>query len=156
MAYGGVPQTVARDAVRLLVGDVSTSTSSEFLGDDDYDYFVAVTPNNYVAASLAAASLSSLFTAAAVSGTGANGYISKKVGDLELQKADAQSYATHYKMLLGQLRRQSALSISPYAGGQTASDKDTDRQDSDMVQPMFTRGGYDNPGTVNPGQSTST
>lgn len=156
MAYGNNPANSATDRVRLLVGDISTSTSSEYLTDTDYGWFVSATPNAYVAASLAAASLSALFTAAAASGTGANGYIRKRVGDLELQKADAQSYATHYKMLAGEMRRMSALGISPYAGGQTASGKRTDRQDTDMVQPAFRRGGYDNPGAVDSGQSTST
>ena len=126
------------------------------MDDGSYTYFLSVTPNNYVAASLAASSLSALFTGAAASGTGANGYLRKKVGDLELEKADAQSYAASYKTLSGQMRKMSALGITPYAGGQTASDKDTDRQDSDMIQPAFRRGGYDNPGAVNPGSSTST
>ena len=156
MAYGGSPQTVARDAVRLLVGDVSTSTSSEFLEDGAYTYFLSVTPNNYVAASLAASSLSALFTGAAASGTGANGYLRKKVGDLELEKADAQSYAASYKTLAGQMRKMSALGITPYAGGMTVSDKAANEQDTDLVKPAFTRSAFDNPGTVNPGASTST
>ena len=147
MAYGDAPQTVARDAVRLLVGDVSTSTSSEFLSDGSYDYFLSVTPNNYVAASLAASSLSALFTTAAVSGTGSNGYMRKKVGDLELEKGDAQQYAAHYKTLSVEMRRMSALGISPYAGGQTVSGKRSVEQDTDRVRPAFKVGGYDNPGT---------
>lgn len=141
MAYTNNPRANPRDAVRLLVGDVSTSTSREFLSDVDYDYFIAVCPNHYSAAALACNSLAAVF-----GGSGTE----KKVGDLSIKRADA----AYYRDLGRQLQRMSALQSVPYAGGISRSDKAAVRDDSDRVRPAFETGMFDNPWAVDPTAST--
>lgn len=154
MAYGGNPSGVTRDMVRLLVGDVSTSTSGEFLGNTEYDALIAATNNTYVAAQLAANSLAALFTGAAASASG-SGFVEKTVGDLTLKKADASQMAANYRTLSGKLQRMAASGMSPYAGGISRSDKATVAADSDRVAPVFTRGMFDNPDAGDPGRVSS-
>ena len=157
MAFTNNPSTNAKDAVRLLVGDVSTSTSGEYLSDNSYTYFIAQTPNQYVAASLAANSLAALFMGAAASGTGSNGYLRKRVGDLEMEKADATKTAESYRLLSKQLSKGSAGTISPSAGGISRSDKAAAKGNPDRVEPAFARGQFDSPRAKAPeAGSTST
>jgi hypothetical protein len=155
MAYSGTPGTVTRDAVRLLVGDVSTSTSGEYLANADYDFFVAQTSNTYVAAQLAANSLAALFTGAA-SSAGASGFVEKKVGDLTLKKADATNLAKTYQQLSVKLQRMAASGMTPYAGGISASDKASVENETDRVRPRFEGGAFDNPSASDPARVTST
>lgn len=144
MAYTGNPTTVNRDAVRLLVGDISTSTSAEYLANGDYDFFIAEGGNNYVAAQLAANSLAALFMGSAAS-AGAGGFVEKQVGDLRLKKADATQLANSYRQLAQKLSRMAASKVAPYAGGIGISDKREVEDDSDRVKPFFTRALLDNP-----------
>lgn len=142
MAYTNQPRTNPRDAVRLLVGDISTSTGSEQLSDVDYDFFVSQTPNTYSAASLAANSLAATF---AVDGT------EKQVGDLSIKRAQAAEYRT----LAKQFAHMSALvGAGPFAGGLTVSGKRQLQQDSDRVKPAFAREQFDNPASIEPSAST--
>lgn len=144
MAYGGVPATDQSDAVRLLVGDIGTSTSTTYLDDADYDFFILEGGNTYVAAQLAANSLAALFMGSAASASG-SGYVEKKVGDLSLKKADANQMAQSYRQLAQKFSRMAASKVAPYAGGITISDKRSVEQDSDRVKPFFTRRLLDNP-----------
>lgn len=142
MAYGGLPLTVPRDAARLLVGDVSTSTGSEFLSNVDYDYFIGTTSNTYLAAAMAANSLAALFSGAAASASG-SGWTEKKVGDLVIKRGEAASLADDYRSLADWLRQQAAAGASPYAGGISASDKRAVEQDTDRVRPAFAKRLFD-------------
>lgn len=150
MAYTGNPSTVPRDAVRLLVGDISTSTSGEYLADADYTFFIAQTPNIYVAAQLASNSLAALFTGSAASASG-SGFVEKSVGDLRLKKADASQMAANYRALAVKFGRMSAGMTAPTAGGISRSDKRAAELDTDRVPPFFTRSQMDNREAVNPG-----
>lgn len=143
MAYTNQPRTNPRDAVRLLVGDISTSTSAELLSDVDYDFFLSATPNQYAAGSLAANSLAMTFA-----GDGTE----KQVGDLRIKRAQA----AEYRDLSRQLKLMSALQSGPYAGGISLSDKASVEQDTDRVRPAFERGQFANPSAVSPtGSSVS-
>lgn len=153
MAYGGTPGTVDRDAVRLLVGDISTSTSGEFLANGDYDFFIAQTGGIYIAAQLAANSLAALFMGSA-SASGGSGFVEKQVGDLRLKKADAMSMARSYRELAAKFGRMAASKKAPYAGGLTKSDKQAVEDDSDRTVPFFTRDLMDNPSATQPFSST--
>lgn len=144
MPYSGDPEGVSRDAVRVLVGDTSTSATGEYMGDPEYDFFLAETPNHYVAAQLAANSLAAKFTGAAASGTG-DGYLEKTVGDLKIKKADATQAAAQYRALAAEFGRRAAAGVSPYAGGISASDKASIASDSDRVPLPFTPGQFENP-----------
>lgn len=142
MAYGNNPSGDTSDALRLLVGDISTSTAREYLTDTDYDYFASVSPNNFAAAALAANSLAALF-----GGQGSR----KKVGDLEITRADA----AYYRDLAKQLNRMSALQSAPFAGGISRSDKAAVESDTDRVGPAFTRSQFANPAAIDPSQSST-
>lgn len=144
MAYTNNPTGNPVDRIRLLVGDISTSTSAEYLSDVDYNWLNSETGNVYVAAQLAANSLAALFTGSASSATG-SGYVEKTVGDLRLRKADATQMAQSYRLLAAKFGRMAASKIVPSAGGITISGKRTAEADSDRVSPYFQRGLLDNP-----------
>lgn len=141
MAYTNNPRGNPRDAVRLLVGDISTSTASEYQSDVDYDFFISACPNSYSAAALAANSLAAVF-----GGQGSE----KKVGDLSIKRADA----AYYRDLAKQLQRMSALQSAPYAGGISVSDKATQKADTDQTRPSFERDQFANPAASAPSAST--
>ena len=140
MAYTNQPRTNPRDEVRLLVGDISTSTGAELLSDVDYDYMISVTSNPFAAGSLAANSLAMRF---ASDGT------EKSVGDLKIKRAQAGEY----RQLGKQLKLMSALQSAPYCGGISQNDKRSVEQNTDRVKPSFTKGQFDNPGALNPGST---
>lgn len=155
MAYGASPQTDNTDAVRALVGDVGTSTSTTYLDDAEYDYFLSVAPNNFIAAQLAANSLAALFAGAAASANGA-GYVTRKVGDLTITKSDASQAASGYRTLAQKFGRMAAANITPYAGGLMISGKADVVGDADRVRPAFLRGLFDNKNALDAGNSEST
>lgn len=154
MAYTASPQTVTRDAVRVLVGDVSTSTSATYLDDAEYNYFISATPNTYIAAQLAANSLAALFAGAAASAVG-GGWVERTVGDLKIKKSDASQAAAGYQALAQKFGRMAAAQITPYAGGIAASDKDDVESNTDRVRPAFLRGLFDNPQAINATRATA-
>lgn len=134
MAYTDNPSTKTSDAIRLLVGDISTSTAREFLSDRAYTYFYAQSSNNvFLAAQLACQSLASLFASTAVD---------KRVGDLYIKKNTniAQSYIALGK----EFGAQAMATVSPSAGGISVADKRSAEADIDRVQPAFIRKLFDN------------
>ncbi len=139
MAYGGAPTFDTNDAVRLLVGDISTSTSAEFLADGDYSYFNATAPNTFIAAQLAANSLAALFAGAASS------VQERKVGDLVIKRSQAGPVAKGYQLLSQKYGRMAAAQISPFAGGLSRGGKTAVEGETDRVRPAFLRGLFDNP-----------
>lgn len=143
MPYSQDPEGVQRDAIRLMVGDLSTAASGEFLADADYDFFVNQSPNRWIAAQLAANSLAAKFTGAAADASG-DGYLEKSVGDLKIKKADAVAAASQYRSLASLFGRRAAANITPYSGGMSQSDKDANTDDSDLVPPTFAMKMFDN------------
>lgn len=141
MAYGESPTSTNVDGVRLLVGDISTSTASELLQDADYTFFLTQ-GSFYIACQLAANSLAAKFASIA------EGVKRKEVGDLKIEYSDAKGAADDYSELSKKFQRMAAAQISPYAGGITHSGKTTDRLDTDLVQPSFRRGLMDNPAVL--------
>lgn len=139
MPYTGAPSTVTNDAIRLLVGDVGTTTATEFLTDAAYTYFSSVSSSVYHAAILAANSLAAL--------NGGKG-LTKKVGDLSYTLAGAD----HYRALAKELQQRIALGVAPIAGGISRAAKQAREDDSDRVVPAFRRNQFDFP----PGSSAST
>lgn len=131
--------TSANNRVRLLVGDISTSTSGEFLPDTSYTFFVGATPNIYAAACLAANTL------AAINGGKA---IEKRVGDLSYKKGDA----AYYKALCDQFKLMSSIQTSgaPYAGGISIADKQSIESNSDRPGSAFAREMFDDPAALDP------
>jgi hypothetical protein len=155
MAYTGNPSTNSRDAVRLLIWDVSTSTSGELLSNSEVQWFIDVSPNIYAAACLAAHTLSARVTTLSASTSAVE---EKKVGDLMLRMGVAagnvEAFQRAYSGLCDRLAKQSALQSAPYAGGLSRSEKRSVESDSDRVRPAFARGQFDNPSALNPSPST--
>ena len=141
MAYQNTPSTRPIDSVRLLVGDISTSTASNLLDDTAYTFFLAQTPGIYPAASLAAQALAALASQ--------GGLIEKSVGDLSLK----YDY-TEYMEMAKRYDRMAALKTSPYAGGISRDDKKSVIDNTDRVVPAFSRGQFQNPSAVTEHQST--
>lgn len=145
MPYSGDPEGVARDAVRLLCGDVSTSASGEFLDDADYDFFVAQSSNAFIRAQIAANALAAKFTGSAASASG-DGYLEKSVGDLKIKKADALGAAKEYRSMASMYGRHAAAGITPFSGGMSLADKATVGADADRARPAFVSRLFDNSG----------
>jgi hypothetical protein len=142
MAYKGTPSTDQSDAVRLLIGDTSTSTGNEIFTDGEIDYFVALKPNAHLAASAAVTSL-----VGSTRGTVLAGVLSKQVGDLKIDYgAGGSGVNEQLTAKAKQLRMDGVRSVKPYAGGISQSDKDDTESDSDRVAPAFSIGQHDHPG----------
>lgn len=142
MPYLGNPQNIGSDAVRVLVGDISTSTGGEWMANAEYNYFLSVASNHYVAAQLAANSLAALF--AGPSGVGED-WIERKVGDLTVKRSEATGLAAEFRQLGKKLGRMAAAGVTPYAGGLSIDEKSDVEDDTDRVRPAFSRGLFDNP-----------
>lgn len=143
MAFTNHPSTRPIDAVRSLVGDVSTSDTTVYLSDNTYTYFIAQTPNFFSAGALAANAIAAFFM-----GKGSE----VKVGDLIVRRDMANSF----RALAIELKTMSAKGIAPYAGGISRSDKRANQQNTDLVSPAFRRSEFDNRYALDPQSSTST
>jgi hypothetical protein len=139
MPYRGNPSTDINDAVRLLIGDMSTSTGSEIFSDGEVDYFVSLKPNAYLAASVAVKSL-----IGSTRGNNLAGVMSKQVGDLKIDYRTV-SVTDLLQAKAGQLRIEGVRKVKPYAGGISQSDKRTNKDDTDWDKPHFAIGMHDNP-----------
>ncbi len=128
--------------VRRLIGDVS-STAGLF-SDEEITFFIDEEANIYGAASVACESLSAKF---------AEG-VSKTVGKLSLE---LQQKFDHFSDLAETFKTKSKMKggIQLFAGGLTISGKQTERSDTDRVDPSFRRDMHDFPGTgLDEGSST--
>lgn len=72
------------------------------------------------------------------------GRTDKTVGKLSISQG---SLSKHYFDLGRQLRYEAGLSATPFAGGISQDQKDSETGDSDRVKPAFEIGQFDNPGT---------
>lgn len=133
-----------RDTVRFLIGD--TDPSDQQLQDSEVDGVLSGTsasgaPANsldpFGAAIAACLALSAKYTRKA----------NKTSGDLSIQSG---SIAKAYQALIPQIRAQSMRYAppTPYSGGQSKADMETDREDDDLVQHAFRVGQDDNPDTA--------
>ena len=138
--YTGDPATNARDSVRFLIGD--TDTNDQLLNDDEIAWLnkevtgsTTATTGLYGAAYRACITIASKFSREA----------DKSVGDLSIS---AQQKATAYRALSKELKglaSQTGATPTPYAGGISVSDKQSNQEDSDIYQAWFESGQFDNP-----------
>jgi len=119
--------TSAADVRRLIYGG---STRSGYLSPADLVWFRANEPNLYLAAAAAAEAEAQQLVA-----TG-----NRKVGDLEI----SYDNSSEWRALAKQLRIRGLVRISPYSGGISVSDKDSQAADTDYDAPSFKRGQFDN------------
>ena len=148
MAYTGNPSTNSNDAIRLLIGDISTSTGSEIFTDAEITYFNGLKPNAHLSAAAAVISL-----IGSTRGQTLASVVSKQVGDLKIDYGGGGSGAAGTLQAKARmLRLEGVRKVKPYAGGISESDKDGQQSDTDWNKPAFSVGLFDNPNTL----STST
>ncbi len=141
--YADTPETVPRDAVRLLTGD--TDSGDALLSDAEVAFYLTEANDNvYRAASEAckaiAAKLSRLPDI--------------KTGRVVISNKDR---ARDFLALAGKLYDKFlAGTVMPYAGGISRADKQTQEEDEDRVVPFFARNSFVQPGTDNPLTPTRT
>ena len=142
MAYKGNPSTDVGDEIRLLIGDLSTSTGSEIFADGEMDYFSASYANAELAASAAVKTL--------IGTTRGNDMVSavtsKKVGDLTLGFSAPGNVYLALREKAKQLRMLGVRKVKPYAGGISQSDKKATQSDTDLEPYPFRIGQFDHPG----------
>jgi hypothetical protein len=143
--YSGDPSTGNKDAVRFQIGD--TDTNEQLLQDEEINYVLA----NEGGSVLQAAHF-------AVQGIVAK--LAKKVDVTDKSSAMAirrSQKFDQYRELLASLRKKIAIHKgAPYLGGESVSDKQTAEDDTDRLQPAFTRSLHDVPGTnLNPTSTDS-
>jgi hypothetical protein len=141
MAYKGNPSTDSSDEIRLLIGDLSTSTGSEIFADGEIDYFSASFANAELAASAAVKTL--IGTAR---GQSLAGVVSKQVGDLKLDFGQSAGSNQILIVKAKQLRMLGVRRVKPYAGGISQSDKEATQSDTDLDPYHFRIGQFDHPG----------
>lgn len=120
---------------------IAIQFSCSELSDATITALLAIEPNPYLAASIGATSLAGKYAA----------QVDKQVGDLRLAYSQrAQAWRDLAKALAAANNRSLAVITAPWAGGVSRSDKESYRQDSDIVQPAMTRTMQDFPGESTP------
>jgi hypothetical protein len=127
--YGGSPSTSTRDAVRFLSGQ-NSSADDQLVSDGEITYALAQRSSNvYGAAQVVCEVLAAKYASKASE---------KGIGQLSIVYGDrSRAFALKAKALGMQLIRQG---VSPYVGGISEADKETDQNDTDLVQPSFAVG----------------
>lgn len=145
MPFTNSPTTDDSDAVRVLVGDLSTSTSGELLSDGVYDFLVSRTDTIDEAAAEAARSIAGKFSKDA----------DKRVGRLRISLSQkAKAYLSLAERFDQGVQTANLVAVSPYLGGQSKSDKEAVEEDSDRVDTWFKRESWDFPGGITDTTST--
>lgn len=132
--YGGDPANSNLEAVRYLIGD--TVITDVQLQDAEINFNLAEAGNNiYLAGSSAALAIASKYAK----------LVDKEVGDLMIDYSQRQA---HYINLSRELSRQASKKSTPniFAGGLSLSDKESNQENTDTVQPTFERDMFTNKG----------
>ncbi len=139
--YNGDISTSNRDFVRFQVGD--TSTADQLLTDGEITGLISEYGNKWAASAAAARGIAAGFARK----------VRESDGDASV---DFQQQYEHYKDLAAELKAQVASGVKPFAGGISKSDKDAQRDDTDRVEPVFTKGMTDHPNANLSGVDLST
>lgn len=122
-SYSQDPSDSDLDWVRWRVGD--TDASNFFQHDAEIEAAIAEAGNKLLGAARVAEAIAGKFARNADT-------------ELETQSVKKSQRFEHYTKLAAELRRQALTrSGAVYAGGQSIAERDTDRADTDLVQPMF-------------------
>lgn len=133
--YTGDPRSSEKDEVRFLVGD--TDFDDGQVQDEEVLYALQVEGSTLRAAVRVARAIAAHYARA----------VEKQVGDLKIKASEKYK---NYLDIMKALEEEAAGSIpgaSPFAGGISKTQKDTQENDSDRVEPAFSRGMMDNPNT---------
>ena len=120
--------SLARDRIRLLIGD--TDSSDQLVSDEEIAVYVTggqlAQSSDYLSAAMVCDAIAAKMSRRADMSAGGS-------------SVSLSQQATAYQTKARHLRRQAALSTSPFIGGQSISDKDSREEDTDRVTPAFTR-----------------
>ncbi len=131
--YNHNPSGSNRDAVRFLVGD--TDFNAQMVLDEEITYALAEEGNVHLAASLVAKAIAGKFAVR----------VDRNIGDLKISFGQRQK---HFMDLATSLHAHGVTSGGRvFAGGIRRSEKDTEKSDTDRVDPSFARGMHDNLGS---------
>lgn len=135
--YGAKPDTSQLDHVRLLIGD--TDCANPLLQDEEIQFFIQEEGATFCAAALAAESIAGKLAR----------NTDYRAGGISKSKSQAFD---HYMKLAKRLRARLSEDglVGFYAGGLSEAEKISDRQNSDLPQPDFTRERFDHPGVNAP------
>ena len=141
--YGGDPSANARDAIRFLIGD--TDTNDQLLNDDEIAWV-----NNEVTGSDTATTgmYDASYRCCLIIASKFSRMADKAVGDLRVDMSQKAKGYREQAAELKELAAREGLVPTPYLGGMTISDKDIDRDNSDMVEPSFWQTQFDDKGTT--------
>lgn len=135
--YTGNPADSNTDAVRFLAHDIDQA--NQRVQDEEIDWALSETGNVYLAAALICDSQSAANA----------GKANKSVGDLRIEYS---ALSKQFSDTAARLRDRALVSVSPYLGGRSRSDKESVEDDSDRAAPFFQRDQFEPVGS----QSLST
>ena len=132
-SYSGNPAASDRDAVRFYTGD--TTSTRELLSDEEIAFVLTEHANQRLAAAVCAEAIAAKFAREA----------DQKVGDIS--KSLSQVSKAFYA-LANKLRSEVAKRAAPSFPAASKAWKQTQREDTDLVQSAFEIGFGDNPWAV--------
>ena len=137
--YAGDPATNARDAIRFLTGD--TDTNDQLINDEE----IAWTNNQVTGSDTATTALYEVSYRVMVAiASKFSRLADQSVGDLKVDMYQKATNAREQAKLLYAQASREGNTPTPYAGGISVSDKEIDEDNSDIVQPYFSRGQFTN------------
>ena len=137
--YGGDPSASALAAIRFLTGD--TDTTDQLLNDEE----IAWTNNQVTGSDTATTALYEVSYRVMVAiASKFSRLADQSVGDLKVDMFQKATNAREQAALLKQQALREGNTPTPYAGGISVSDKEIDEENSDIVQPYFSRGQFTN------------
>ena len=138
-SYSGNPADSALDAVRFLTGD--TDTNDQLLDDEEIKW----TNNQVTGSDTATTALYEVSYRCMVAiASKFSRLADQSVGDLKVDMFQKATNAREQAALLKQQALREGNTPVPYAGGISVSDKEIDQENSDIVQPYFSRGQWTN------------
>ena len=137
--YSGDPASNARDAIRFLTGD--TDTNDQLINDEE----IAWTNNQDTGSDTATTALYEVAYRVMIAiASKFSRLADQSVGDLKVDMFQKATNAREQAALLKQQALREGNTPTPYAGGISVSDKEIDEENSDIVQPYFSRGQFTN------------
>ena len=137
--YGGDPSASALAAIRFLTGD--TDTNDQLINDEE----IAWTNNQVTGADTATTALYEVSYRVMVAiASKFSRLADQSVGDLKVDMYQKATNAREQAKLLYAQASREGTTPTPYAGGISVSDKEIDEDNSDIVQPYFSRGQFTN------------
>lgn len=125
--------TNEKDQIRLEIGD--TDNQAQLLQDEEINHNITVESNFWGASARSCEQISRLFL---------------RKADVRLGRAMMVTYtkmAEQYIMMAVSLRKKALGTVAPYVGGMSVTEKLNQMQNTDLVQPLFTKTMMQNPQT---------